>query len=160
MAEPILLKIPTYDPRETLFRRLETAPREHAEALLATYEILQSLHDQGVLEVIKGALGSSEKVLQILIDAGNTPEVIRGIRNVIVILKILDGIEPELLEGLARGIPKGIAEAKRARTVGFFKVLARLFNRNTLRVLTVLTSVLDSLGKCLTPRKLGSRPRG
>ncbi|MEA2539054.1 MAG: hypothetical protein QOH35_420, partial [Acidobacteriaceae bacterium] len=61
MAEPILLNLPPSDPRETLYKRLESAPHEHAEALLTTYDILQGLHDQGILELAKGALGSSEK---------------------------------------------------------------------------------------------------
>src|SRR5271168_2247335 len=107
MAEPIPLNLPPRDPREALYPRLENAPREHAEALLATYDILQGLHDKGVLDLLKGALGSSEKVMQILIDAGNTPEVIRGIRNLMILAKILDGIEPELLEGLERAVPAG-----------------------------------------------------
>jgi aryl-alcohol dehydrogenase-like predicted oxidoreductase len=78
MADPLPLKLPPRDPREALYQRLEKAPHEHAEALLATYDVLQGLHDKGVLDLLKGALGSSEKVLQILVDAGNTPEVIRG----------------------------------------------------------------------------------
>jgi hypothetical protein len=35
----------------------------------------------------KGALGSSEKVLQIVVNAANTPEVIREIRNVMILAK-------------------------------------------------------------------------
>ncbi len=160
MGQPILLKIPPSDPREALYRRLETAPQEHVEALLATYDVLQSLHDRGVLEVIKGALGSSEKVLQILVDAGNTPEVIGGIRNFIIIANILGGIEPELLEALQRGIGQGFAEGKKARPPGFFKILRGLFNHNTWRVLAVMTCVLESVGKCLVPRGLQSRRSG
>jgi hypothetical protein len=67
MAAPILLKLPEPDPREALYRRLENAPKEHAEALLAACDILQELHDKGLLEIAKGALGSGEKVLQILV---------------------------------------------------------------------------------------------
>ena len=35
MAAPILLTLPPQDPREALYRQLENAPKEHAEALLA-----------------------------------------------------------------------------------------------------------------------------
>ena len=76
MAEPILLNLPPRDPREALYQRLENAPQEHAEALLATYDILQDLHDKGVLDLLKGMLGSGEKVLEIAVNAANTPEVI------------------------------------------------------------------------------------
>ena len=78
MPEPILLKLPPRDPREAFCQRLESAPQEHAEALLTTYDILQGLQDRGILELAKGALGSGDKVLQILVDTANTPEVIRN----------------------------------------------------------------------------------
>src|SRR6202047_3233796 len=80
MAAPIPLKLRPRDPREPLYHQMEEAPREHVEALLSAYEVVQGLHDRGVLELLRGALGSSDKVLQILVDAANTPEAIRGIR--------------------------------------------------------------------------------
>ena len=88
MAEPIALKLAPRDPREALYHRLENAPLEHVEALLAAYEVLQGLQDRGVLEMLRGALGSSDKVLQILVDAVNTPEAICGIRNFMILIRI------------------------------------------------------------------------
>jgi len=149
MAEPILLKLPPRDPREVLFHKLENAPHEHAEALLAAYDVLQGLHDKGVLELAKGALGSSEKVLQILVDAGNTPEVIRGIRNLMILAKIADAIEPELLEGLERSIPAKLDEAKKTEPLGLFPLFKKLCSRDTRRALTAMTGVLEALGKSL-----------
>jgi len=73
MAQPILLELPRRDPREALYDRLKAAPQEHCEALLNVYDILQELQDRGVLEIAKGALGSSEKVLKILVDVANKP---------------------------------------------------------------------------------------
>jgi hypothetical protein len=40
MAQPILLELPPHDPREALYERLKSAPREHADALLNVYDIL------------------------------------------------------------------------------------------------------------------------
>ena len=153
MADPILLRLPPLDPREALYQRLENAPHEHAEALLATYDVLQGLHDKGVLDLLKGALGSSEKVLQILVEAGNTPEAIRGIRNLMILAKILDGIEPELLEGLERAVPAGLAEAQNAKPLGFWLLLRKLCSRDTRRVLIATACILQSLGKSLGSRR-------
>jgi uncharacterized protein YjgD (DUF1641 family) len=156
MAQPILLNIPPRDPREALYRRLEDAPQEHAEALLAAYDVLQGLHDRGALELVKGALGSSDKVLQILVDAGNTPEVIRGIRNLMIMAKIAGGIEPELLEGLERAVSEGLAAGNDKKPLGFLALLKKLLSRNTRRVMTIAVCVLESFGKSLgakTPRK-------
>ena len=153
MAAPILLKLPPRDPRETLYERLESAPREHVEALLAAYDVLQGLHDRGALELMKGALGASEKILQILVDAGNTPEVIRGIRNLMILAKIADAIEPELLESLERAVPEGLAEARKLKPPGFWSLLKRMCSQDTRRALIAMTGILQSFGRSLGPGK-------
>src|SRR5580698_7148419 len=101
MAQPIPLELPARDPRAELQARLQNAPQEHAEALLSAYEVLQGLHDRGVFELLRGALGSSDKVIEIVVNAARTPEAIRGIRNIITLTNILGSIEPELVEGFA-----------------------------------------------------------
>ena len=57
MAKPIPLELPARDPRMELQARLQNAPLEHAQALLGAYEVLQGLHDRGVFELMRGALG-------------------------------------------------------------------------------------------------------
>ena len=149
MAEPIDLKPAPRDPREALYNRLEKAPLEHVEALLAAYEVLQGLHDRGVLETLRGALGSSDKVLQILVDAANTPEAITGIRNFMILTRIAGTLEPELLEALAQAVPEGMAQAKMPEPLGLWNLLKKLSSQDGRRALTALTGVLESLGKSL-----------
>lgn len=149
MAEPIVLKLAPRDPREALYHRLEKAPLEHVEALLAAYEVLQGLHDRGVLETLRGALGSSDKVLQILVDAANTPEAITGIRNFMILTRIAGTLEPELLEALAQALPEGMAQAKMPEPLGLWNLLKKLSSQDGRRALTALTGVLESLGKSL-----------
>src|SRR5438445_3508710 len=110
MSQPIRLEFQPRDPRAELQVRLQNAPLEHAEALLSCYEVLQGLHDRGVLELLRGALGSSDKVLELLVEAANTPEAIRGIRNFIVLARILGTVEPEVVEAFARSLPEAIAQ--------------------------------------------------
>jgi len=153
MAEPILLKLAPRDPREALYQRLENVPREHVEALLAVCDIVQGLHDRGILELAKGALGSSEKVLQILVNTANTLEVIRGIRNAMILAKIADSIDPQLLEDLERAVPEGLAEAEKPKPPGLFSVLRKLLSRDTRRVLIATASILESWGKSLGSKK-------
>jgi len=82
--------------------RLEKAPAEHAEALLAGLEVLQGLHDQGVLEILRGVLEGGNKILEIVVEAAKTPEGIRAIRNLVILSKILGSIDPELLKRLTQ----------------------------------------------------------
>jgi uncharacterized protein YjgD (DUF1641 family) len=152
MAEPIALKLPPRDPREALFRRLESAPHEHAEALLAVYDILQGLQDRGLLEIAKGALGSSDKLLEIVIDAVNTPKVVRGIRNLMILIETADEIGPNLLENLGRALPVALAEASKPKPAGLWQVLKKLSGQDSRRVLVATASIMQSLGGALGPQ--------
>lgn len=149
MAEPIDLKPAPRDPREALYNRLEKAPLEHVEALLAAYEVLQGLHDRGVLELLRGSLGSGDKVLEILVDALNSPEAIRGLRNFMILTRIFGTLGPELLEALAQAVPEGMAQAEMPEPLGLWKLLKKLSSQDGRRALTALTTVLESLGKSL-----------
>lgn len=153
MAEPILLKLPPRDPREELFHKLENAPNDHAEALLAVFDIVQGLHDKGLLEIAKGAIGSGEKILEIIVDASDSPEVIHGIRNFIILTKLFGSLEPKLLEHLADAVPQALVEAKTEKPLGLFQLLGKLSNRDTRRMLTIMTRVVESLGKDLGSEK-------
>ena len=149
MAEPIDLKLAPRDPREALYNRLEMAPLEHVEALLAAYEVLQGLHDRGVLELLRGSLGSGDKVLDILVDALNGPAAIRGIRNFMILTRIFGTLEPELLEALAQAVPEGMTQAKMPEPLGLWHLLKKLSSRDGRRALTALTGVLESMEKSL-----------
>ena len=83
MAQPIPLEIPPRNPRAELRSRLEQAPEEHAEAVLSAYEVLQQLHERGMLEIMRGALAASDEILEKVVDNARTPEAIRAIRNLL-----------------------------------------------------------------------------
>jgi len=151
MAQPIVLELPVRDSRAELQARLQNAPVEHAGALLSAYEVLQGLHDRGVLELLRGALGSSDKVLEIIVDSTKAPDAIRGIRNLIILAKILGTIEPELLEGFARSVPEAIAltKAHGSKPPGFWGILVKFRNRNFRRGLVLVNSMLEAFGRNL-----------
>jgi uncharacterized protein YjgD (DUF1641 family) len=101
MATPISLELPARDPREELRTRLERAPVAHAEALLDSYELLQQLHDHGVFELLRGALGASDKLVETAVDAAKSDASVRAIRNMIILGKTLGAINPEVLQCVA-----------------------------------------------------------
>jgi uncharacterized protein YjgD (DUF1641 family) len=150
MAQPIPLKVPRRDPREELQSRLAHAPVEHAEAVLAAFEVLQGLHDRGVLELLRGMLGGSDKVLEIVVEAAKQPEAIRGIRNLLVMAKILGSIDPELLEKFGQAVPDaltGAAKAEQAEPPGLWGIWKIFRGRNLRRGLVVVNSMLEAWGK-------------
>jgi uncharacterized protein YjgD (DUF1641 family) len=151
MAQPIPLNLPARDPRAELQARLQNAPQEHAEALLAAYEVLQGLHDRGVFELLRGALGSSDKLLEIVVEAAKMPESIRGLRNVITLTKILGSIEPELVEGFAKSLPEAIAytKAHEAKPPGFLGIIMQFGRKDFRRGLVLVNSMLEAFGRNL-----------
>jgi uncharacterized protein YjgD (DUF1641 family) len=153
MAKPIPLELPPRDPREALYQRLQNAPVEHVEALLATYDVLQGLHDRGVLEMMRGALGSSDQVLQILVDAAKTPEAIRAVRNFVVMSKMAASLETGLLEDVAHAMQTDLSKANAPEPLGLWQLFKKLRNKDTRRALTALTCVLESMGKSLGARE-------
>jgi uncharacterized protein YjgD (DUF1641 family) len=150
MAQPIRLDLPRRDPREERRARLEQAPAEHAEAVLASYQVLQGLHDRGVLELLRGVLGSGDKILEIGVEATNTPAAIRGLRNLLIVTKILGAIDPEILERVAETVPDALAAAAKAQEKdppGFWETVRIARGRNLRRGLAMMNSVIEAWGQ-------------
>ena len=151
MAQPIPLEIPPRNPRKELRSRLEQAPEEHAEAVLAAYEVLQQLHERGVLDLMRGALAASDEILERVVDNARTPEAIRAIRNLLFWRRILASIEPEWFRGIFQAIPAGIAEAtaERDKPVRLFGLFRRAMSKDSLRGLAAAIDFLQAFGRHL-----------
>ncbi len=151
MAQPIPLEIPPRDRRADLRSRLERAPAEHAEAVLAAYELLQELHDQGVLDIMRSALAARDELLEKVVDNARMPEAIRGVRNLLYWRRILGSIEPEWFQGIFQAIPEGLARATadQQKPVGLFGLLWRLMSKDSRRGLGAAIAFLQAFGRHL-----------
>ncbi len=159
MAPPIPLEIPARDPRAELQARLQNAPLEHAEALLAAYAVLQGLHERGLLELARGALGAGDQLIRSVTAAANQPESIRGLRNLLILTKTFATIEPDLVEGFARSLPEAIAltKAHETKPPGLWGILNKFKNRNFRRGLVLVNSLLEAFGRNLPPAAKAAR---
>jgi uncharacterized protein YjgD (DUF1641 family) len=152
MAQPIPMHLAARDPRRELDSRLQQAPLDHAEAVLAAYEVLQGLHDHGVLELVRGTLGGSEKILEQVVAVGSGAEAIRASRNLLLLVRTLGEIEPALLSDLTRAVPKALvqANAEEAKPPGLFKLVSTFWNRDFRRGLAAFNDLLVVFGKNLS----------
>jgi uncharacterized protein YjgD (DUF1641 family) len=152
MAQPIPLHLAPRDPHPELDSRLQQAPLDHAEAVLAAYEVLQALHDHGVLEVMRGTLGGSEKILEQVVAVASGPEAIRASRNLLLLVRTLGEIEPALLSDLTRAVPKALvqANAEEAKPPGLFKLVSTFWNSDFRRGLAAFNDLLVMFGKNLS----------
>src|SRR6267154_369422 len=149
MSQPIRLDFAPRDAPAELQTRLQNAPVQHAEALLSGYELLQVLHDRGVLDLLRGGLGSSDKVISIVVDAAKTPEAINATRNLLILSKVLFTLEPDLLEDIAKAVPNSLARAKEQKPLSLWQMFKKLCGTDTRRALSAMLGVLESFGKSL-----------
>jgi hypothetical protein len=62
--------------REDLIRKVEQAPVAHAEAVLAAYDLLQRLHDKGMIDLLSGLLSAGDTVVEHLVDVISSREMV------------------------------------------------------------------------------------
>ena len=149
MSQPIRLEFPPRDARAELQTRLQDAPLQHAEALLSGYDLLQRLHDRGVLDLLRGGLGSSDKVLSIVVDVAKTPKAINATRNLLILSKIVFTLEPELLESIAKAVPNILAQAREQKPLSLWQMFKKMCNQDTRRALSAMLGLLERFGRSL-----------
>lgn len=152
MAQPIPFDPPAHDPRIELQRRLQNAPAEHAEALLAAYEVLQGLHDARVLDLMRGLLGSKDKVLEIAVGAAGSPESTRVIRNLLLLMNMLGAIDPQALKTVTQAAPEALNRmVRQPGPAGLWRLLKDfLWNRDFRRGMSAINTILEVFGRSLS----------
>jgi uncharacterized protein YjgD (DUF1641 family) len=153
MARPIGLEVAPRDPREELRRRLAQAPEEHAEALLESFELVQELHDSGVLRLLRGAVSSGGMIMDAAVGAANSEDGIRALRNAIILGKMLGSLNPDLLQGFAVAMTDTFGCQKpAAEPPGLLKLFAEFRQPELRRSMALINKFLETLGSELKTR--------
>jgi uncharacterized protein YjgD (DUF1641 family) len=153
MARAIDLEGMPRNARDELRWKLEQAPEQHAEALLELYELLQQLHDSGALRLMRGVLRSGDLLLETAVNAAKSEEAIRGLRNAIIIGKMLGSINPDLLQGYANAVSETLGCQKPAvEPPGLFKLFAEFREPELRRSMALINKFLESFGNQLKIR--------
>lgn len=158
MANPIPLELPPRDPRRELHVRLQNAPMEHAEALLAGYEVLQGLHESGALDMLRGLLGGKDKIVEQAVEAVNTPATINALRNFAVLAKALGEIDPAALEAVTQSWSQALAATheKVCDPPGLFAILNKFRGKDLRRGLFLVNTLLENFGRNLCQERTKS----
>ena len=150
MANPIVFKPAPIDPKLELQKRLHRAPVEHAEALLVAWDVLQSAHDQGLLDALHGIIESKDAIAGKLAEYAKLPEGIAGIRNLLTAAKILTELDPEVLERLSKALAGASAEHKlERRPPSLWQIAKRVMSEDGRRGLSFATIMLTGFGRSL-----------
>ncbi len=151
MAQPIPLDVPPRDPRKELLDRLENAPQEHAEALLDSYELLEQLHQAGILQLMRGTLSAGDEILERAVGAARSPQGIRALRNLLILGQMLSSINPDLLEcvAVAAGQTLGSERKPVIEPPGLFALLSEFRQPELRRSVALINRFLLTLGNQL-----------
>jgi uncharacterized protein YjgD (DUF1641 family) len=152
MAKPIPLNMPHRDPRLALQSRLQDAPAAHAEALLDAYEVLQGLHDTGVLDALRGALGSRDKVLDVAVGAAGSADSVRVMRNILLLYNMLAAIDPEVLKRFTEAGSQAMSSMVRHPEPPGMLTLMKdfLWNQDFRHGMAAVNTILEVLGRSLS----------
>ena len=148
MARPIPFEAPPRDPKVELLHRLERAPADHAAALLDAYDLLQKLHDRGMIDTLRGFVGSADQVLDIAVEESLKRNAIHAMRNALLLYNALSSIAPETLTKFTKPIPLAIqVAAGESRPPSLWKLMKQsIFNRDFRRGLSASLGIIRAIG--------------
>ena len=149
MAHPITFKPQPVDYHKELMRRLDEAPGQHAEALLVAWDLLQTSHDQGILDLAQGLIGGKDIIAGKLAEAANFPESVAAIRNAMAMARIFGALDPDMLQRLAKGFDDAAKQHQEGETEppSLWALFRRSTSADARRGLSFLTSLLIALGR-------------
>jgi len=149
MAKPIEVMPTPRNARDELKRRLDEAPVEHAEAVLAGYEVLQQLHESGTLDVLRGLLGAGDQVVRHAVALAVQPEAVDALRNLLVLSKVLGSVNPDVLHRVLSGVPEALAQKPEEEPPSLFAIFRRMTSKESRRAQAAIVTLLDSVGRGL-----------
>jgi uncharacterized protein YjgD (DUF1641 family) len=131
--------------------QLDAARVQHADAILAGYEVLQGLHDQGILDVLRGALGARDSIAELAASTANTPESVRALRNLVLLAQALGTIDPAVLADLTRAVPAAFTRetVKDAEPPGFLGLVRIFLGRDFRRWIAAMMALVVAFGRNL-----------
>src|ERR1700722_1920586 len=133
------------DARNDLIRRVENAPVEHAEAVLSAYELLQQLHEKGMLELLTGLLNAGDTVVNHVVGVISSKEMVTALRIGLIFSNLAGSIDPDKLNSI-------IADAGK-ETPSLFSIGKLATSKDARRGMATAVGLLNVFGAALNAEK-------
>ena len=148
MAQPIRTFTPHRDEREELRAKVENAPVQHGKALLSAFQLLQEAQDHGVLDILRGAIGARDAIVDKASHFADTPEGVRAVRNFLALSRVFANLNPEKVDAVANAITEDQCRKHEpgCEPPSLLKSLQRINSRNSRRTLATIAAVTDAFG--------------
>jgi uncharacterized protein YjgD (DUF1641 family) len=126
--------------RKDLARRIREAPADHAEAILAAFELLEKLHDAGLLSLASGMISAGNTIIDRVADVADSPQAIVALRAALILGSILNTLDADELHK-AMQVQKNDAS--------LFRILKGLTTKESRQVAMIGVNLLNVIGKAL-----------
>jgi len=122
---------------------------EHSEALLSAFELLQVLHDKGVLSLLRGAVAARDELVGMITATLDAPSSVQAIRNFLLLRQFVGAIPPEVLSSLVEAVRAGGAKEKPPRAPGLLRLVWRLRREESRHAAAAVLDLLEGFGRNL-----------
>jgi uncharacterized protein YjgD (DUF1641 family) len=135
--------------REDLVRKVEQAPVEHAEAVLAAYDLLQRLHEKGMIDLLSGLLSAGDTVVDHVVDVISSKEMITALRIGLTFTNLLSSIDADKLHAV-------VADAEN-ETPSLLSIGKQATSKDARRGLATAVGLLNVFGAALRTANEGKK---
>jgi uncharacterized protein YjgD (DUF1641 family) len=143
MAVPVeFRKFTPQDSRGDLVRRVENAPVEHAEAVLAAYNLLEQLHEKDILNLLTGLVAAKDMVVNHVADVASSPETVKGLRILLMLVNSLKTVDADKLHQALNN----------DETPSLFSIGKQMASQDSRRALGAMAGVLNVFGAALAKK--------
>jgi uncharacterized protein YjgD (DUF1641 family) len=133
-------KFASENSREDLARRIREAPADHADAILAGFELLEKLHDAGLLSLASGLISAGNNIIDRLAVVADSQQAIVALRAALIFGSILNTLDADELHK-AMQVQKNDAS--------LFRILKGLTTKESRQVAMIGVNLLNVIGKAL-----------
>ncbi|MED4877638.1 DUF1641 domain-containing protein [Anoxybacillus geothermalis] len=158
MAKPIATiqkrQMSEEEKRAEALAKLKAAVGDSEEAVRELLDVIEQLHESGLLEAASALLKSREKVAKIVVGQLNQKPVTTMINHAFALAGLASSLDPEktakLLEHIAEGAMEAYEQtAVETKKIGLFDLLKALNDPDVNRAIRFFLSVLKAIGQRL-----------
>ena len=121
-------------------RRIQAAPEEHADAILAALDLLEKLHESGILSLGSGLISAGNTIIDHLADVADSRQAVTALRTGLILGNVLNTLDPDELH---KAMQVGEKEAS------LFRVVKGLMTKESRRAAVISVNLLNVFGKAL-----------
>jgi uncharacterized protein YjgD (DUF1641 family) len=135
--------------RDDLIRKVDQAPVEHAEAVLAAYDLLQRLHEKGLIDLLNGLLSAGDTVVDRVVDVISSKEMVTALRIVLIFGDLLSAIDADKLST--------VVSNSRRKAPSLLAIGKQAISKDARRSMAITVGLLNVFGEALNAQQTPSK---